>query len=548
MEFFRSLIEKLSTPVSKSVGVYISSDSQLEVVVFDKELNVVKNSGKAELKYDNVLRQVDLKELEATLYYFVNELDIPRNYPFYVSLPNILTSVKTLPADLEDIELDIALNSEAEKSYIFKKAEPKTSWILISSNEQTLTNTYIYSVIQREQIESIQQIFANNNLKLHAIDTSFACLIRGLSISGILSDNIQQNDKWAIVTISYNNYIIAKFDGGTLLNIIETPLALKSIEPDSLYPTISAAVSEKLGFDKLDNLYLVSQTSDFIAEKLTSHIKIICNVHTIDNNKFKGKPIFLSQSSTELEPTSPESIGAACWKNADIDLSFNFSDINTKNELQGFLGKIGIRKTLHLYLFIGLFAAVILIGLTKFTLTGINSYLKTQVQKQSSEIKNLKPPPKEFDIDNVIISTFTRNLDVLNSYDAIGASIPEKIWIESFFIDDDLTTIIKGNSYNIEDIKIYFENLKTLAKFKNLKIKSINVFNGEENPRSNNNTATYSRQRGMALPAPPWIQSEKRSVPKQKYYEFVFNDVKTNNKNDSIFEHVPESLKKIFGN
>ncbi|OGI04266.1 MAG: hypothetical protein A2Y25_09335 [Candidatus Melainabacteria bacterium GWF2_37_15] len=547
MEYLKNLIEKFSAPSTESVGVYISSDSKLEVVVFDRILKQVKRCEKTDVKYDNVLRLVNAQDFEAALIMLVNKMDIPSNYPYYVCLPNILTSIKTFPSDLEDIELEVALNSEAEKSYIFKKAEPVASWNLLSTSDQSLTSTYIYSVLQKEQADSIQQVFSNNNLKLYAIDTSFSSLLRGLAASGILSKNFDENIKWAIVTVSFNNYIIAKFEGKTLVNIIETPLALKSIEPEILYPTISSAITEKLGSEPVDNLYLVSQTSDFLAEKLTNHIKLFCNIYSIDNNKFKGNPLFISPMVTAIEPTSPESVGTACWDNSAIDINFNFSSLNTKSQLQGFLGTI-IKKNLHLYLIIAMVVSIVLIAIVGIVSSGINGFLEAQIRKETIEVTNLKklstPAPKVFDMTNVIYQTYNKNLEVLNAYDAIGASIPEKLWLESFFIDGDLNTIIKGNAYSVEDIVIYFENLQKLTKFKNLKIKHIKVAMNAESPVSSDN---YNREGDIPLPLPPVLE-EGVALGTQNYYEFVFNDTNETVTEKTFTDKLPESVRKLFGN
>ncbi len=546
MEYFKNLIEKLTTPMSECVGVCISSDSTLEVILYNKDSGQVKKFEKTELSYDNVLRQVDPAEFEASLLLLINKMDIAPNYPFFVALPNILTSVKTLPSDLEDIELEVALNSEAEKSYIFKKTDPKPSWILISSNEQSLTNTYLYSIIQKDQIANIQQVFAKNNLKLHAIDTSFAALIRGFSISGVLDENIENNSNWAIVTISHINYIIAKFQGAQLLNIIETPLALKSIEAEVLYSSIGAAVSEKLGKETLDNLYLVSQASDFTAEKLKNNIKIICNVHTVDNNKFQGKPIFLSQLSTELSSPSPESVGTACWQSAGININFNFTEADTKNEIQGILGNIGIKKALHLYLFIGIISSTVFITIFSLIFWGINSYLEAQVKKSIIEVKKMKEldvkPQKKFNLDRFMAEAYEANLKLVTSYDAAGATIPEKIWLESFFVDSEMNTVISGKSYTIEDIIIYYENLQKMAKFKKLRIKSINASSGA--PDISNNSGG---EEGLPLPPPP-MPGEEDDVGTKKYYRFIFEDLKKSDKNDTFLDNLPESVRKFFGN
>ncbi len=548
MEFLTNLIEKLNTPVAERIGVYISSDSKLEVIIYDKETGNVKKCEKADLAYDSVQRQIDFEEFESKLLFLIDKMGIPNNYPFYLCLPNILTSIKTIASDLEDEELEVAFNSEAEKSYIFKKTEPKASWSLLSTNEQALTSIYVYSIIQREQILGIQQVFANNNLKLIAIDTSFAALARGLAVSGILNENIENNTRWAMVTISPINYIIAKFEGPELLNIQETPIALKSIEPDVLYSTIGSAVSEKLSAEMPENLYLVSQTGYFAAEKLTGQIQISTKIHTIDNNKINSESLFISQASTSLEPTSPESVGSACWNNAPIELNFNFSDFDNAGEVQGVLGNIGIKKVLHLYLFMGIIGSTLLIAIFALLLSGVNTLLDAHIKRQYQQIGDLKKvkidSPKVFNLDIVKANAYRKNLDLITSYDAVGAAIPEKIWLDSFFIDGELNTLITGRAYNIEDIIIYFENLQKISKFDNLKIETIKI-SSSQGPEDN--IPQQSKEKGLALPPPPKADLAVNGEL-QSYYTFILKDIKASGNNKSFLDEIPETVKNLFGN
>jgi len=551
MELLEKLIAKLRTPSSNKVGVYVSSDSKMEMVLYNIEMGEVKKYEKIDVKYNQVRREIDLEKFETAFMYLINKLEIPSNCPICVSLPNILTSINSFPSNLEDIELEVALSSEAEKSYIFKKTEPKVSWHSIYSNSENLTETYLYSVLQKTQVDEITRICQSNNLNLVSVDVAFTSLLRGLAASHIIDENIENHLKWCIIIISANNYIIAKFEGENLVNIIENPLALRSIEPEALYTTLNSTIFEKLHHEKLNNLYIVSQTQDFIAQKLADHMKIMCNIHTIDNNKFNGNPLFMkTMPSIDMDTVSPESIGAACWKHSKIGINFNFSDAEEQSELQGVFGQIGIKKSIHLYLLGG----IILIGLLSLVfsllLLGINTFLGSQISKHSSKITKLKTfnvsSSKEFNLNGVMNVTYNKNLEFLTSYDAIGAVIPEKLWIDSFFINNDLRIKLKGKSYTVDDIKTYFENLQKMAKFKNLKIKNIEIISTETNTSTENN---FNDSRGndqeiLNLPPPPVPNSS--SASNKNYYEFVFDNYNENDTKESFIDNLPDFSKNIF--
>lgn len=566
MEVLTNIIKKLATPSSNRIGVYISSDSKMEAVYYNVETREIYRNEKTDFQYNQVLREALMDDFETTLMYLLNKIDAPSACPVFITLPHILTAVKMLPSDLDSLEIELALASEAEKSYIFKKTEPKPSWNLLYENQGNLTNSYVYSVLQKSQVEKIKEITENNGLKLFAIDISFSSLIRGLAASGILDENFDNNFKWCIAIISANNYLIAKFEGENLLNVIETPLALRSIEPDVLYPTLNTTITEKLKHEKLSNLYIVSQTESFVAGKLAGHIKLNSKIHTIDNNKFDNNPLFIS-STPSVDPISPESIGAACWKNSQIKLNFNFIDSADSEEIQGILGQIGIKRPIHLYLAGGILSVFVFVLVITLMLSGINNFIKSRILSNRGEIKKLEKldvkPVKEFDQKEVFFSTYHKNKDLLTSYDAIGAVIPEKLWIESFFIDHQLHVKIKGKAYNVEDVVTYFENIQKMAKFKNLKIKNIVIgsivksspnesmpgsgprVNNERNRPDNMNYGNSGE--GLNLPPPP--NPEEEATQRQNHYEFVFENYEAATKDKSFVDNLPDFARNIiFGN
>ncbi len=571
MELVKNLIKNLIAPSSKRVGIYISSDSKLEAVYYDTESKEIYWSYKENFQYNQVLREVLLDDLEARIPGILKKMEVPAGCPVCICLPHILTSIKALPSDLDEAEIEFALVSEAEKSYIFKKAEPKPSWNFLSESNETLTNQYLYSVIQKKQIEKIEEIFERNELKLLSIDISFTALLRGLEAARILDENIENQLSWCIVIISTNNYLIAKFKGEKILNVIESPLALKSIEPDVLYSTLNATFTEKLQHEKLDNLYIVSQAQDFVASKLTEYMKLKCNIHTIDDNKFNNNPLFV-RPVANADPIFPESIGAACWNYSKLGLNLNFHNTDNNEEIHGILGKIGVKTQLHFYLLLSFLASLMLLATMVLLLSGANNYFKDAVLKEKSEIKRLEKlnikPIRKFNKNETFVSVYGKNLELLTSYDSIGSVIPERLWIDAFFVDNDLKTKIIGKAFNVEDIITYFENLQKVSKFNNLKIKSIDIISttmsdqdvsGLNNSMNEYNNASngynemdepYARRRNFHDPQydlPPPPDPEAATGKKQNYYQFVFENYGLKTQKSLLSnETLPDFVKDII--
>lgn len=558
MQIINKLIEKLGALPAERAGIYLSSDSKIEIVVYNVETGDIIKSARADYEYNHTLREINMESFEASLKMLIAQVELPSRCPVYISVPNILTAIKEFPSDLTDVEVDVAISSEGEKSYIFKKAEPKVSWSLLSGNPETLTNSYVYSIIQLAQAEKIEEICRNNDLNLIAIDTAFASLLRGMAASDVLNENFQNNLRWCVVIISPNSYLIAKFEGNKLLNIIENPLALRSIEPDVLYSTLNTTISEKLQYEKFSNIYIVSQAADFTAKKLANCCKLMSNIHTIDNHKYDGRALYL-YGATKIEPISIESVGVVVWKKSPISLNFNFSSLENQDEIKGFLGSIGVKKLFHVYLVLGIALGVILTGIISFLLFLTNVLLVMQIDeysKQSTQLEKFNVAyDKEFNQLDFLTYAYDQNLSVVSSYDVIGAVIPEKVWLDSFLINDKLFIRMKGKAFSVEDIITYFDNLQKVSKFKNLKIKEINMVyeGGSKNitPPANTNHSSANNETENSLPAPPVSTGQGSPTTAiafrgRGYYEFTFENFKTNDVQETLLKVLPDFIKNAL--
>lgn len=575
MEAIINLFKKLVSPSAERVGISICSDSKIEIVHYNSETGEIYGCEKNDLQYNQILREVLIDDLAPNILSALGKMNVPVNCPICVSVPSILTAIKPLPSDLEDVEIELALSSEAEKSYIFKKTEPKPSWLFLSSNTANLTDMYLYSIIQKNQVEKITEIFETNNMKLMALDVSFASLTRGLEASGILEENFENQYKWCIITISANNYIIAKFEGEKLVNVIENPIALRSIEQDVLYSTLNSTISEKLQHEKINNLYLVSQTRGFSAAKLAEHMKIMCKIHTIDDNKLNDNPLFISPDSS-AKHINPEAIGAACWKKSKLGINMNFTGKSGDDEIPDFLENIGIKKPVHLYLFSIAVVSLLALGILFLSVFSINSFLESNNKQMQQEVNKLKKvntkPVKKFKAGNIFQLIYNNNKELLTSYDALGAVIPEKLWIESFIINNDLNVKITGKAFNVEDIVIYFENIQKVSKFKNLKIKKIDIISEavstqdfsdlntekdmQDNELSNESVNRFDerfeeeeRFRDLPNELPPPPEPAVQTVKMQNYYRFIFeNNTASMQNNKDLINKSPAFVRDVLLN
>jgi Tfp pilus assembly protein PilN len=555
MDFLNQLLSRMAQKPKKgsAVGIYISPFSSLEIVEYDLAFDDIKQYNKIPFEYDSILREVNIENFESTLQSLLRSFSFPSQTPVVLSLPNILINKKILPSELEAEEVATALTSETEKNYIFKKSEPKVSWSVVSSDRENQSNTLVFSALQKVMVEKLEDVFKRQGLKLVSIESSYSSFIRGLSVSGLVHDYIDNNLSWHVLIVKNNINAVISLKGSQVINITENPLALKSLELEDLYPTISESIKEKIQDLPVESLVVVNYSSIIDSQKLIRNLGYSCPFLEIDDNNFEGEALFESYVASELTSVSPETIGAACYKSAPVPFSFNFIEFGeTEVEVPDFLASLGVMgNPVHLILLALIAVSLVFTLLVALIAIPVNAGLEERYRKLYLECKKYEetsqPQQKEFNIYNVVEKGFTNNEKLITSYDAISAVIPEKVWISSVNIDDDLKTTITGRAYNVEDIVTYYQNLLNVAKFDNLKIKSIKVAGGVQNKSEqtsdvqinsinstngqNNNSSPATpadNNRGSMLPLPP-LPSSPNSNPLladagEKYYEFNFSN------------------------
>jgi len=546
MKFIKSLLEKLNKGPKKGIGIYISADSNLEIAEYDSNLGEVKNYFKTALQYDAMTRELNVIEFEKILQSLLPRFEFSSKTPVVLTIPSILISKKEFPSELQTDEVNTALISETEKNYIFKRTEPQISSNLVSTNKEIQMSTFLYSALQKNMIEKIQEIFKRQGISLSAIDISYTTLIKGIAASGLIDELLESQSSWAAMIIKNNVNCVITSKGNKILNIVETPLALKSIDADDLYPALAGTLVEKVDALQLDYLLIANYSRDIDASALVKNFNFGCPVINIENDCYKGQPLFKYEPDPNNLPLHPEVIGAACWKNAPIKFGFDFLG-STQGEDSGFLANLGVTgNPVHLFLFAAIIIFTLLISIISLGCMQANNVIQeklTQITAQCSEYqaKFDKPAEKTFNLYNVVETGLNGNEKLVSSFETVGAVIPQKVWIESIKVDSSLNADITGKAYKIEDIVKYYKNLNNTVKFNNFKIKAITVV--DESAESNQGANTTSTPESTAvslpsgpqalpsLPPPPAPTAEAGnnktvviSAYSQKYYAFDFGN------------------------
>lgn len=477
--------------VKKStIGISITPKSLLEIAEFDYETRKVLKYTNIEIDYNLSTRQIsDLETFEYSLRQAFTELGINLNSNVYLSLPTTLIGHQTLPNILDDDSIKMALASEAEKNYIFKKYEPLISHYEVSNNPENETKFLAYSAFQKEVLNEVKGVLEKIGLKILAIDTSYTSMIRGLCASGEVSESLLEGANWNVLSINSNSFAIFSMIGDKLFEVFEDPLAIKSFNEDEIYPAITAASSSNLMNYPADHLIIVSSSDDVSAEILSNYLNVGCSKSFIENNKYSKSPFIECDYNvlpSKAPEVSPEIVGISAWDKYEQGVKFNFASDGGIKEYMNPTISLGGRElelTAQLVqnILLGYIAACLLIvGALWYVSESLSGAQNKQLQKLSSQLNELERFVKDsnvqkFDMSDQVKKIHNNNKQIIKSYDSISIDIPEKLWLEEMEIYKDLSVYIKGKAYKMNDILSYFESLQKLSKFKDLKISSLKV-------------------------------------------------------------------------
>ena len=488
------LLDQLSDKLNKLkgkkefVGVSISSRSILEVVQFDHETKEILKYGQTELDYDITSKQINnVNSLEMEIKDLFEELGIPLHSSVVLSLPVVSLSHLTLPSSLDNESTKYALISEAEKNYIFKNHEPMVSWEKIAVNEENDTQYLLYSAVKKQELESIEEIFDNLGIHLLGVDASYSSLLRGLAETGLVDEDIKEGKCWNVLLITVNSFVIISFMGDKIIDITEDPIAIKSFNPEDIYPSIASYSLDGVSAKSSEHIVIISTADEVSAKLLSSFFDMECKVSYVDSNNNSEDPIFkgdVDLSDKRLKVVGLQAIGTTCWKKSIIPVNFNF--LSNKVAAEGYnLTILGSNFTLTSELLQNILIGLIILavisncilyfigstlnGMTDMTLQELN----TSLNKDQDELKKFDQPVQKTDVGTVIKNTYDNDTKVLENFNTISSVIPEKLWLESFTLKSDLSSEIKGKALAINDIIAYYQNLNRVGNFQNLKISSV---------------------------------------------------------------------------
>ena len=469
-----NFLAKLRPDSKVNIGVSVSPNVGLEMILVDAGQNKVVKYAQRQLGYNNSIREIeDYNEFKRSLQDLFNELNInPAEANVVLNLPSVCFGHTFLPTVLDDEAIRTALTSEIEQNYLFKKNNPSVSWIEVKENNSTGKRYILYSAIQESVLDRIKQIFLDLGATLIAVENTYSSLMKTLEFTELSKDFAMSQGSWNILLVSQNSFAVFSMLGNSIIEYNEEPLAIKSFNNDEVYVAISQAASAVLDKYPTDKLIIISESDEVSAEILAIQLKHPGDVVFLECNQYSKQPIMEVDFNVlphYVKLITPEAIGAAIYKNKDFAIKLNFlddKDIKTVDTIDVF-GFALTKDQLTLYTCI---IAALIWGISFLISTSIGMYLSNleskrstleqEITAQETELANLQRKDGVIniyaaakDIDKSMVSKVTY-------FDSIGADIPTKVWLTYFYADTKGAYGIKGQTTSVDDVYLFFRNLK----------------------------------------------------------------------------------------
>lgn len=496
------IFSQLGLGSKEAVYLSVTPGVGLELIQLDTSSKTVKNYAYRPLDYNESLREIsDMEAFKNAVSELFAELRVNPKSNVVVNLPMVFFGQKELSLMLGDDSISVALTSEAEQSYIFKRYEPAIAWCDSMASQSGDARKLFYSAIQKDVIENIKNALAEIGATLAGIEISLISILKALEFTGLAQEQMKSNMSWNLMLVSSNGYSICSMVGKNIIDYYEEPLAIKSFEGDEIYGAISTSAQITLMSYPANSLYILSETDMVSAELLSKRIQAECPISFWDNNSFKKNdaiPVSLEVLEETAHKISLEAIG--CASNVSLPTRFNF--------LSGASGVEGDNPDEPVHVVLGstefdispnmarnysiLIAIIILIPalLFAFVVPTVEKHKQAQLDDITSRLTNTnseieriqKEQNKEndFDVAAEIKKVMKNNRSKLMAFTALGESVPKKLWVTYFTAQGDGQIDIKGESSNVEDIYLFFKNMKdsllnTQLRLHKLEMKSDSV-------------------------------------------------------------------------
>lgn len=501
------MVNLLAIGGGAEIYLTVSPACGLEMTQLDKHGNVISYA-QIPLDYNEAQREIAdygafQKALETA---FAMRNINPSKANIHLSLPTVWFGAKEgLPLLLDEMAIDNIVLGELEQTYIFKRTEPLPFWFDNVVSQNSDSRSIFYTAVQANAVAQIRTILATMNANLVSVGSSLFADLKGLAATGIATTPMRENQSWSLMVVNNSGFQLIGMQGQRILEYYEEPLPLKSYEGEEIYTAIENAAQIALMSTPSSTLIIVSETDLVSAEILSGRLQFAGTSMFVEDNQFRKEPLMemsLNILSDDQLKVSLHSIGAQMPPES-IPVDVNFIGVKGKAKPQEVYFEFGGMKITPTK------ASIIVIVIAAIVLTpfAIANYftnkMMTDAQNRSGELDaqitdldaqlktyENKKSDNSFNPIDEIERVLKNNRTKIMAYAALGESIPKNIYLTYFLTGDDGKINIKGCADSVEDVYVFFKNLKDSLVESKLRLSKLDLKAGSLDKVVNSTVST----------------------------------------------------------
>lgn len=483
------------------VHITVSPACGLEMTVVDGH-GGIKSYASVPLEYNEAQREIanydEFKTGIETLFQMRNIN--PKKANVHLSLPTVWFGMKEgLPLLLDDSAITNIVIGDLENTYIFKRKDPIPFWFDALASTNSDSRSVFYTAIQADVVETVKGIFTEMGASLVSVSCSLFADLKALYATGYATEQMNDDgNSWSLMIVNNSGYQMLGMQGKRILEYFEEPLPLKSYEGEEIYSEIENAVQIALMSTPSTSLVIVSETDLVSAEVLSKKLQFGGTVIPVEDNQFRKEP--LMEMSLNIIPedqikVSLHSIGECAPSEAfPISVDFLAAGGQKAAKVEVLEIPLGNGKVLSLTPQKAIIAAAILfvliltpIGAAHMFVQNMNNKmleksadLDTQITDLDNQIKQYEAQNGEVQFDPLaeIEKVLKNNRLKIIAYAALGESIPKNLYLTYFMTGDDGMIDIKGCADSVEDVYVFFKNLKDSMVESKLRLSKLDLKSG----------------------------------------------------------------------
>lgn len=476
----------------KDIYVSVSPACGLEILEIDNS-GAIRTYAQAPLEYNDAQREIaSYDTFKNTLMELFQSRNIdPTKVNVHLNLPTVWFGLKEgIQLLLDDNAITNIVIGELEQSYIFKRKNPVPYWFDAQVSTNSDSRNVFYTAVQEEVIEQIKGILAEMGAVLVSVGCSIFADLKGLYVTALAKEQMENDGhSWSLMVVNNSGYQLLSLQGKRLLEYYEEPMPLKSFEGEEAYTEIENSVQIALMSSPSSSLVIISESNLVSAELLKERLQFSGQTIAVEDNQYRKEP--LANFGLNVLPDDQVKVSLSAYGSAAPSGLIN-NDVNflgaaeRPEEVATFMGMTPQVATVISFIILAVVAGLLyfassstekMVGNLQTKATEIDTQI-TAVQAETEQLEGAQEGKVVFDSVEEIAKTLKNNRIKIMAYAALGESIPKDLYLTYFITGDDGLIAIKGCADSVEDVYVFFKNLKDSLVSSNLRVSNLGLRSG----------------------------------------------------------------------